>query len=117
MAYNYKRFQVKFINELLILEGMGAHVNKEVIEHVASLARLKLSEDEIHKFIPQLKEVLDAFSKLDAVNTDNIKSSFQPVELKDVMREDKIKKCLAQEQALSLTEHKKDGYFKGPRAV
>jgi len=33
------------------------------------------------------------------------------------MREDKEAKCLPQDEALSLTEHKKDGYFKGPKAL
>ena len=92
-------------------------IDKALIEHVASLARLKLSEKEIKKFLPQLKEVLEVFSKLDEVNTDNIQPSFQAVELKNVMREDKAEKCLNQKDALSLTQNKKDGYFKGPRAV
>lgn len=92
-------------------------INEDLIEHVASLARLKLTEKEINKFLPQLKEVLEAFSKLDEVNTDNIEPSFQAVELKNVMREDKPEECISQEKALSLTENKKDGYFKGPRAV
>jgi len=37
--------------------------------------------------------------------------------MKNVLREDKEEKCLSQKEALSLTEHKKDGYFKGPKAV
>ena len=62
-------------------------VNKELIEHVASIARLKLSKNEIEKFTPQLKEILEAFSKIAKLNTDKIKESFQPIELKDFMRE------------------------------
>ena len=92
-------------------------VDKKLLEHVAELARIRLSEEEIRKFIPQLNETLEFFSKLKEINTENIKSSFQPVELKNIMREDKEEKCLSQDDALSLTEHKKDGYFKGPRAV
>jgi aspartyl-tRNA(Asn)/glutamyl-tRNA(Gln) amidotransferase subunit C len=92
-------------------------VDKSLLDHVASLARLKLTEREVKKFLPQLKEILDVFSKLTEVDTDKIKPSFHPVELKNVMREDKAKECLSQEEALSLTEKKKDGYFKGPRAV
>jgi len=92
-------------------------IDKELIKHVAELARLKLTDKEIDKFVPQLKEALEYFSKLDEVDTDNVKPSFQPVEIKNVLREDKEEKCLSQEEALSLTEHKKDGYFKGPRAV
>ncbi len=92
-------------------------VDKELIEHIAGLARLKLTEAEIKKFLPQLKEILNAFSKLDEVNTLNTKPSFQPVELKNMLREDKVKPCLTQEKALSNAKEKKDGYFKGPMAV
>ena len=92
-------------------------VNRKLLDHVAEVARLKLTENEIEKFLPQLKEALEFFSKLNEISTDNVKPSFQPVELKNAMREDKEKKCLPQEDALSLAEHKKDGYFKGPRAV
>ena len=92
-------------------------IDRKLLEHVAELARLKLTEEEIKKFLPQLKEALEFFSQLQEVNTDNVKPSFQPVEIKNVMREDKEEKCLSQDDALSLTEHKKDGYFKGPRAV
>lgn len=92
-------------------------VDKKLLEHVAEVARLKLSENEINKFLPQLKELLEFFSQLKDIETGNAKPSFQPVELKNAMREDKEGKCLSQDDALSLTEHKKNGYFKGPRAV
>lgn len=92
-------------------------VDRKLLEHVAEVARIKLNEEEIKRFLPQLKEALEFFSKLKEINTDNVKPSFQPVELKNAMREDKERECLPQDDALSLTEHKKDGYFKGPRAV
>ncbi|MBI3035059.1 Asp-tRNA(Asn)/Glu-tRNA(Gln) amidotransferase subunit GatC [Candidatus Woesearchaeota archaeon] len=92
-------------------------VDRKLLEHVAEVARLKLNEEEIKKFLPQLKELLEFFSQLKDINTDNVKPSFHPVELKNAMREDKEGQCLFQDDALSLTEHKKDGYFKGPRAV
>ena len=92
-------------------------IDRKLLEHVAEIARLKLTEEEIKKFLPQLKEALEFFSQLQEVNTDKVKPSFQPVEIRNVMREDKEKECLSQDDALSLTEHKKDGYFKGPRAI
>jgi aspartyl-tRNA(Asn)/glutamyl-tRNA(Gln) amidotransferase subunit C len=92
-------------------------IDKRLIEHVASLARLRLGNNEIDKFLPQLREILEVFSKLDEVNTDNVEASFQPVRLGCVMRKDEAEECLSQEEALSLTEHKRDGYFKGPRVV
>lgn len=92
-------------------------IDEDLIKHIADLARLKLTEQETKKFLPQLKEILQAFSKLDEVNTDNIKPSFQPVELKNVVREDKVKPCLTQEKSLSNSKENKDNYFKGPMAV
>ena len=92
-------------------------IDRKLLERVAETARLKLTEKEIEKFLPQLREALEFFSQLQEVNTEGVKPSFQPVELKNVMRKDKEKQCLTQDEALSLTEHKKDGYFKGPRAV
>ncbi len=92
-------------------------VDRKLLEHVADVARIRLSEEEIKKFLPQLKESLEFFFKLNEVNTDNVKPSFQPVELKNAVRDDIEKECLSQNDALSLTEHKKDGYFKGPKVV
>lgn len=92
-------------------------VDRKLLEHVAEIARIRLNEEEIKKFLPQLKESLEFFSKLKDINTDNVKPGFQPLEVKNAMREDKEEECLSQDDALSLAEHKKDGYFKGPRAV
>ena len=93
------------------------HVDRKTLEHVAEVSRLKLTEDEIQKFLPQLQEALSHFSQLKEINTENVHPSFQPVELKNSLHEDKEQKCLSQDEALSLTKHKKDGYFKGPRVV
>jgi|TARA_Y100000310_G_scaffold345160_1_gene462268 aspartyl-tRNA(Asn)/glutamyl-tRNA(Gln) amidotransferase subunit C len=92
-------------------------ITKELIEKVAENARLKLTKKEIEEFLPQFKEVINSFSKLDKVNTKNTKPSFQPLELKNIFREDEIKECLTQDEALRNTKHKKDGYFKGPRII
>ena len=92
-------------------------VDKELLEHVAELARLKLTNDEIREFVPELKEILEAFSKLDKIDTQGIKPSFQPVGLKNITRDDKVDNSLTQEEALFNSPNKKDGYFKGPKAV
>ncbi len=92
-------------------------IDRELIQKVAENARLRLSKQEIDEFIPQLKEVLDNFSKLDEIDTENVKPSFQPVEIKNNTREDKVQGCLSQEEALNNSSHKKDGYFKGPRVI
>lgn len=92
-------------------------VDKDLINRIASVARLSLTDKEKEEFVSQLKEVLENFSKLDEVDTKNTQPSFQPVELKNALRDDKTEKCLSQQDALRNTPHKKDGYFKGPRII
>ena len=84
-----------------------------------SLNKIKneLNLEEIEKFSKELKEIIEAFSKIDKVDTKGVETSLQAVELRNVLREDKVEKSFTSEEALNLTEHKKDGYFKGPRAV
>ena len=92
-------------------------IDKELLQHVANVARLKLTDKEINKFLPQLKEVLEAFSKLNEVNTDKVEPSFQPVEMKNVMREDELGLCLTQDDALLNAKNRKNSYFKGPKVT
>ena len=92
-------------------------IDKELIKRVANNARLNLTDKEIEEFIPQFKDILNVFSKISEVNTDNVKVSIHPIEIKNSMREDIPEKSITQEDALKNTKHKKDGYFKGPAAV
>ncbi len=92
-------------------------VNKKLIEQIANNARLKLTKKEIDEFLPQLKQVLEAFSIVSKADTKNIEPSFHPIEIKNVVREDKIEKSLTKQEALSNTKHKKDNFFKGPKVI
>lgn len=92
-------------------------VDRKLIEHVADVARLKLTEAEIREFLPQLKEILGAFSQIQEVDTENIEPSLHSVQLKNTAREDIPREPLSNEEALMNTKHKKDGYFKGPRVL
>jgi aspartyl-tRNA(Asn)/glutamyl-tRNA(Gln) amidotransferase subunit C len=92
-------------------------VDEDLIRHVARLARLELTPEEIARFTPELKEVITTFSQLSEENTSGIRPSFQPIEIKNHMRDDEPEACLSQKQALENSKHNKDGYFMGPRAV
>jgi aspartyl-tRNA(Asn)/glutamyl-tRNA(Gln) amidotransferase subunit C len=92
-------------------------VNRELIEKVAAVARLKLTDEEINKFIPQLKEIMEYFSMLSEIDTEGIEPSFQPIRLRNRLREDSPRECISQEEALRNSSQNKDGYFKGPKAV
>lgn len=93
------------------------NVDYDLLKHVAAVSRIELTDAELKEFLPQLKEILNAFSEIQKVDTKNTLPSYHPVELKNHTREDKPGKCLTNEEALKNTEHKKDGYFKGPRVI
>ncbi len=92
-------------------------VDKKLLERVAKNCRLNLSDVEVKEFLPQLQEILKAFSKLDELDVSHSEPAFQPIPLQNVLRKDAVEKCLSVEEALSNTKHKKDSYFKGPKAV
>jgi len=92
-------------------------ITPDIVRKVAANARLKLKEEEVKKFAAELKEILAAFKKLSEVDTKNVKPSFHAVEVKNVSRKDVPGKCLDREEALSLTPHKKNGYFRGPKVI
>ena len=92
-------------------------VDEFLVRKVADNARLALTDNEAKKFIPQLDEVLEYFSMLDKLDVSNEEPSFQPVKIRNSMREDVAGKCLSREEALSNTSHKKNGYFKGPSVM
>lgn len=92
-------------------------IDKILCKKIAANARLELNEKDAEKFAKELKEILKAFSELDKIDVSKVKMAMHPIELKNVLREDKEEACLSQDDALKNTRHKKDGYFKGPKAV
>jgi len=92
-------------------------IDSALIKRVAKVARLSLSDAEVKQFIPQIKTILEAFSKLKEVDTRNTPPSFHPVELKNRLREDKPRPSLSVEEAIQNTSHKRDHYFKGPKTM
>ena len=92
-------------------------IDAGLLAGVAKNARISLTESESRKFLREMQEILAAFSKIDEADVEKTRPSFQPIELKNVMRDDAAKKCLTQEEALSNTRHREKGYFRGPRVV
>jgi len=92
-------------------------VDEKLIKHVAEVARLKLTDKEVKRFVPELKEIMKNFEKLQEADTKNTKPSFQPIIIRNSLREDEIKESLSQEEALKNSAHTKEGYFKGPGAL
>jgi len=92
-------------------------ITPALIHHVSGLARIRLTDEEVLHIREELISIIEAFSRLDRVETDDVNPSFHSVELRNVTGEDVPKKCLSNEEALSNTSNKKDFYFKGPKII
>ncbi len=87
-------------------------LTKEEVKHIATLAQLPLSEEEVMVFSGQLSETLDYIERLKELKTEEVAPTFQTTGLKNVFREDEIKPGLSQQQALKNSQNTYKGYFK-----
>ena len=88
-------------------------IDRELVERIAKVARLELTEAEIEKFTGQLKVILESFKELDEVDTEGVEPSFHPQEVANVLREDVVTPW--DWDPLENTEHREGRHFKGPR--
>lgn len=90
---------------------MTKELTEEEVQHIAKLARLQLSEEEVKQFQPQLTETLKFIAHLGEIKIEKILPTSQVSGNKNVFREDVIGPSLTQEQALSGARRKHRGYF------
>lgn len=91
-----------------------AKLKRSDVVHVAELANLDLSDEEIAKYLPQLDRVIEYVGSLSEVDTKNIEPTSQTTGLSDVVRRDEIApdERLTQDEALSGTDEIHNGFFK-----
>ncbi len=89
-------------------------LTKQDVLHVAKLAKLILTNEEVDKFTDQLSAIVNYMEELNAVDTSNIEPTSQTTGLENVFRNDEVKtdQILSQDAALSGTEEIYNGYFK-----
>ncbi|MBN2881123.1 Asp-tRNA(Asn)/Glu-tRNA(Gln) amidotransferase subunit GatC [Candidatus Woesearchaeota archaeon] len=93
-------------------------VSEDTIKRVAKLSRLNLSSSEIEKFKKDFDDVLEYFSILedaDVSDIDEVKI-IPTEEFNDVLREDIAVSKNMKDVCLNISTHKKEDYFKGPKA-
>jgi aspartyl-tRNA(Asn)/glutamyl-tRNA(Gln) amidotransferase subunit C len=78
-----------------------ATLTREDVEHVAYLARLGLSPDELGRLEGQLNHILDQYAILAQLDTDAIPPTAQTIELENILRDDVAFESLPVEDALA----------------
>ena len=89
----------------------------EEVEHIARLARLKLTEQEKERYSVQLGQILEYMEQLSKLDLKDVPPTSHILPLKNVFREDVVKESLPQEEALRNAPQKEGGYFKVPKAL
>ena len=75
-------------------------ISREDVEHVAALARLGLTDQEIDLMRGQLNRILEAVGQLQAVDTSSVGPTAQVIALENVMRDDVARPSMSREAAL-----------------
>ncbi|OGD62692.1 asparaginyl/glutamyl-tRNA amidotransferase subunit C [Candidatus Beckwithbacteria bacterium RBG_13_42_9] len=92
-------------------------LSQEQVKHIAKLANLELTEQEVSLFQKQLSQILDYFELLKAVDTKNTEETSQVTGLKNVFREDVTLPSLAVEKALKNAKKQHNNYFQVPAVL
>ncbi|MBM3130157.1 MAG: Asp-tRNA(Asn)/Glu-tRNA(Gln) amidotransferase subunit GatC [Chloroflexi bacterium] len=88
------------------------------VQHIAELAKLKLSDDEVDRMTQQLSAILDHAARLQELDTDDIPPTASVVPLQNVMRDDQVVSSLPREQVLAnAPDRSEDGAFFRVKAI
>lgn len=78
-----------------------SEITTDVVRHLAGLARIALSDDEVVRLTSELGAIVDAVQRVSEVATDDVAPTSHPIPLTNVFRPDVVGDTLSAEQALS----------------
>ncbi|MBI1744810.1 Asp-tRNA(Asn)/Glu-tRNA(Gln) amidotransferase subunit GatC [Candidatus Acetothermia bacterium] len=92
-------------------------ISREEVLHIARLAKLKLSEDEITVFQKQLGQILDYFKKLEEIDTSQVSPMKHILDVHNVLRADEPGTSLPIEAVLKNAPKRRENFFEVPKIV
>jgi aspartyl-tRNA(Asn)/glutamyl-tRNA(Gln) amidotransferase subunit C len=91
-----------------------ASISRDDVAHVARLARLELTEDELELFTAQLGAVLEHAADVEALDVGDVPPTMHPYPLRNVLRADEVRPGVDREEVLRQAPAAEDGRFKVP---
>jgi aspartyl-tRNA(Asn)/glutamyl-tRNA(Gln) amidotransferase subunit C len=91
-----------------------AQITRDEVAHVARLARLLLTDEELDTFTGQLAKVLDHARDVEALDVADVPPTAHPYPLVNVVRPDEEQPCLDREAVLAGAPATEDGQFRVP---
>lgn len=92
-------------------------VSREVVEHVALLARLALSDAEKDRLQKELGRILEHADKLQAIDVSGVEGTSHVIPMTNVFREDEVGESLDPEEVVANAPDAADAFFRVPRIV
>ncbi len=99
------------------MPGMAERITREDVAHVADLARLSLTDEELELFTVQLAAVLDHAEDVEALDTAGVPATAHPLPLVNVLRDDVVRPSLDREEVLAAAPAVEDHRFRVPPAL
>lgn len=94
-----------------------AEISRETVEHVAHLARLHLTDDEIDRMQEQLSKILAAIETLRDVDTSHVGPTASVIALENVMRDDEVRPGIGRNAALANAPLRDDPFLRVPTVL
>jgi aspartyl-tRNA(Asn)/glutamyl-tRNA(Gln) amidotransferase subunit C len=91
-------------------------ISKDEVLHVARLARLELTDDEVARFQEQLSAIIDAVSKVSELDLADVPPTSHPLEIANAWAEDEPRACLTLDEAFANAPDRDGDYFRSPPA-
>ena len=91
-------------------------ISRDEVVHVARLARLALSDEELDRFAGQLDAILEAVGKVSELDLSAVEPTLHPLALSNVWAEDEPHESLPVEDALANAPDREDDAFRVPAA-
>ncbi len=92
-------------------------IDKEMIEYIANLARLSLTEEEKNRFSKDIDEILEYVKQLDQADTEGIEPTSLMAKKETPLREDVKKESLPLDKALQNGPVVKKNFFAIPKVI
>lgn len=92
--------------------GTAMRLSREVVDHVAMLARLGLTEEEREQMREQLSSILEHVSRIQELDTVAIPPTAQVIDLRNVWREDEVVPSLPVEAVLAIAPESEDQFLR-----
>ena len=96
---------------------MAAPISRADVAHVARLARLDLTEEELDEFTGQLAAVLDHASDVASLDTSGVPPTAHPLHLVNVLRADTPRPSLDRDEVLAMAPAAEGGRFRVPKIL